>query len=124
MHTLSKLWAITNLSLNTTHVHAMNRADEKKIPPTHPGTLLKEEFMDPLDISQSALARGLGVDKRRVHEIVHGRRSVTADTAARLATFFETSVGFWLNLQARYETDMAEDHLERVREEVTPYHVE
>jgi len=102
----------------------MNRADEKKIPPTHPGTLLKEEFMDPLDISQSALARGLGVDKRRVHEIVHGRRSVTADTAARLATFFETSVGFWLNLQARYETDMAEDHLERVREEVTPYHVE
>ena len=102
----------------------MDMADHKKIPPTHPGTLLKEEFMDPLGISQSALARGLGVDKRRVYEIVHGRRSITADTAARLATFFATSVGFWLNMQARYETDLAEDRLERVREEVTPYRVE
>ena len=96
-------------------------ATEKKIPPTHPGTILRMEFLDPMGLSQSELARRLNVDKRRVNEVVRGRRAITADTALRLATFFGTSPGFWLNLQKQYELDLAEDDRERIQKEVTPY---
>lgn len=96
-------------------------ATEKKIPATHPGTILRVEFLDPMGLSQSELARRLNVDKRRVNEVVRGRRAVTADTALRLATFFGTSPGFWLNLQKQYELDVAEDDRERIQKEVTPY---
>ena len=79
--------------------------------PIHPGTVLREEFMEPLDISQNMLARALGVSPRRINDIVHGRRSITADTALRLARFFDMTPGFWLNLQKRYDLDVAEDAL-------------
>lgn len=79
--------------------------------PIHPGTTLREEFMEPLDISQNMLARALGVSPRRINDIVHGRRSITADTALRLARFFDMTPGFWLNLQKRYDLDVAEDAL-------------
>lgn len=81
----------------------------KKIAPLHPGEVLFEEFMKPLGISQNQLARDLGVPPRRINEIVHGKRSVSADTALRLATHFRTTPGFWMNLQAQYDLDVEED---------------
>ena len=83
----------------------------KKIPPIHPGEILLEEFLKPMDISQNQLGRSLGVSPRRINEIVHGKRSVTADTALRLSTFFGNSASFWLGLQMDYDLDVAEDTL-------------
>jgi len=78
---------------------------KKKLAPVHPGEVLMEEFLVPLGLSQNALARGLGVPPRRINEIVHGNRRVTADTALRLARFFGTSPEFWLGLQMDFELD-------------------
>jgi antitoxin HigA-1 len=83
----------------------------KKISPVHPGEILLEEFMKPLDISQNRLARDLHVPPRRINEIVHGVRSISADTALRLARHFGTTAEFWINLQARYDLEMAKDAL-------------
>ena len=89
--------------------------------PLHPGEILVEEFMKPLGLSQSGLARALGVPPRRVNEIVHGQRSVTTDTALRLGHYFGTSAELWLGLQTDYELDVAESTLaDRVRAEVRP----
>ncbi len=91
----------------------------KKIPPIHPGEILLEEFLKPMDISQNQLGRGLGVSPRRINEIVHGKRSVTADTALRLSTFFGNSSSFWLGLQMDYDLDVAKDtSLEKIIKEV------
>lgn len=79
--------------------------EEKYLPPIHPGEILFTEFMQPLNLSQNALARELRVAPRRINEIVHGKRAITADTAMRLGLFFGTSAQFWLNLQAHYELD-------------------
>lgn len=79
----------------------------KKLPNIHPGEVLIEEFLDPMAISQNALARALEVPPRRVNEIVLGKRAITADTALRLAAFFGTSEGFWLGLQADYDLEEA-----------------
>lgn len=79
--------------------------EEKYLPPIHPGEILDTEFMQPLKLSQNALAKELGVPPRRINEIVHGRRAITADTAMRLGLFFGTSAQFWLNLQSHYELD-------------------
>ncbi len=73
----------------------------------HAGEVLFEEFLKPLSISQNALARAIHVPPRRINEIVHGKRAVTADTAIRLAAFFETSEQFWMGLQADYELEQA-----------------
>ena len=81
----------------------------KKLEPVHPGEILFEEFLKPLGLSQNALARGIGVPPRRINEIVHGARRVTADTALRLGRFFATSPEFWLGLQMDYDLDVAED---------------
>ena len=81
----------------------------KKIPPIHPGEILLEEFMRPLGLSQNQLGKELNVSPRRINEIVHGRRSVTADTALRLARFFGNSASFWLGLQMDYDLDVAAD---------------
>ena len=81
----------------------------KKIPAIHPGEILFEEFLKPMGISQNQLGRDLGVSPRRVNEIVHGKRSVTADTALRLAAYFGNSASFWLGLQMDYDLDVAED---------------
>lgn len=81
----------------------------KKIAPMHPGEILLEEFMRPLDISQNLLGRELGISPRRVNEIVQGKRRVTADTALRLSAYFGNSASFWLGLQMDYDLDTAID---------------
>src|SRR5437879_559719 len=94
----------------------------KKLPPVHPGAILLEEFLKPLDISQSRLARETSVPPRRIHEIVRGRRAVTADTALRLARFFGISERFWLNLQIGYDLTIAKEGLgRRLEREVTVF---
>ena len=85
----------------------------EKIPPIHPGEILFEEFLKPMKISQNQLGRDLGVSPRRVNEIVHGKRSVTADTALRLSRYFGNSPQFWLGLQMDYDLDVAKDTISR-----------
>ena len=84
----------------------------KKLPPIHPGEILIEEFLEPMGISQYRLAKDITVPPRRINEIVHGKRAITADTALRLGRFFGMSPQFWLNLQTRYDLEVAEDLLE------------
>lgn len=79
--------------------------EEKYLPPIHPGEILLTEFMEPLNLSQNRLAREIGVPPRRINEIIHGKRAITADTAVRLGKFFGTSAQLWLNLQSHYEID-------------------
>lgn len=81
------------------------------MPPIHPGEILLEEFLKPLGISQYRLAKDIRVPPRRINEIVHGTRSVTADTALRLARYFGTSANFWMNLQTRYDLELQKDRL-------------
>lgn len=91
----------------------------KKIPPIHPGEILQEEFLAPLDISQNRLGKELGVSPRRINEIIHGKRAITADTALRLARFFGNSASFWLGLQMDFDLDVADDALaDRINKEV------
>jgi addiction module HigA family antidote len=84
----------------------------KKIPPIHPGEILLEEFLKPMGISQYKLAKDINVHPRRINEIVHGKRSISADTALRLSRYFGLSERFWLNLQARYDLEVEKDRLE------------
>jgi addiction module HigA family antidote len=89
------------------------------MPPIHPGEILLEEFLSPLGVSQYRLAKETSVPARRINEIVRGLRSVSADTALRLARYFGTSERFWLNLQARYDLEVEKDRLgDRLRREV------
>src|SRR5215475_13581509 len=88
--------------------------------PVHPGEILLEEFLIPLMLSQYQLAKELSVPARRINEIVHGERRITADTALRLARFFGTSEGFWMNLQTRYDLKVERDRLGPVLEEIRP----
>lgn len=91
----------------------------KKTEPIHPGEILLEEFLTPLGISQYRLAKDVSVPPRRINEIVHGKRSITADTALRLARYFGTSERFWLNLQTRYDIEIEKEKLgERLEREV------
>ena len=91
----------------------------RKLSAVSPGEILQEEFLRPLGISQYRLAKALTVPPRRINEIVHGKRAVTADTALRLARHFGTSERFWLNLQARYDLEIEKDRLgDRLRREV------
>ena len=85
----------------------------KKLPPIHPGEILMEEFLEPLGITQYRLAKDVSVPPRRINEIVHGLRSISADTALRLARYFGTSERFWLNLQTRYDLEREKDRLGR-----------
>ncbi|HEX6521428.1 MAG TPA: HigA family addiction module antitoxin [Streptosporangiaceae bacterium] len=79
--------------------------------PVHPGEILLEEFLQPLEVSQYHLAKEIGVPARRINEIVHGQRRITADTALRLGRFFGTSERFWLNLQSRYDLEIEKDRI-------------
>ncbi len=91
----------------------------KKAPPIHPGEILLEEYLEPLGISQYRLAKEISVPARRINEIVHGKRSITADTALRLARYFGTSERFWLNLQTHYDLEVEKDRLAgRLEQEV------
>jgi len=84
-----------------------------RLPPVHPGEILLKEFLEPLGISQYRLAKDISVPPRRINEIVHGARAISADTALRLARYFGTSERFWLNLQARYDLETEKDRLGR-----------
>jgi antitoxin HigA-1 len=89
--------------------------------PIHPGDVLAEDFMKPLGLSQCALGRALGVPPRRINEIVHGKRGITADTALRLARFLDTSPELWMGLQTGYELDLAQRQTAaRIQLEVRP----
>jgi len=91
----------------------------RKLPPIHPGEILREEFLNPLGISQYRLAKETSVPPRRINEIVHGTRAISADTALRLARYFGTSERFWLNLQVHYDIEVQRDRLgDRLRREV------
>ncbi len=95
---------------------------EEKMPPIHPGEILLEEFMMPLKLKQSKLARDLKVPATRIHEIIKGERAITADTAARLARYFNMTPEFWLNLQTRYELDkLSDEGLAMIKAEVEPF---
>ena len=83
----------------------------RKLSPIHPGEILLADFLDPLGLSQYRLAKDISVPPRRINEIVHGVRSITADTALRLSRYFGTSERFWLNLQARYDLEVEKDRL-------------
>ena len=92
---------------------------KRDIEPIHPGEILLEEFLVPMEISQNRLAREIGVPPRRINEIVHGKRAVSADTALRLARYFGTSETFWMGLQADYDLENARERLgERLDREV------
>jgi len=94
---------------------------EEKIPPVHPGEILLEEFLRPMGITPYRLAKELNVPKTRIGAILKGRRSITADTALRLARFFGTSAKLWLNLQVSFDLDSEEDRLGgKIEEEVKP----
>jgi addiction module HigA family antidote len=91
----------------------------KKMPPVHPGEILMEEFIKPLGLSQYRIAMDTSVPPRRINEIVHGKRAITADTALRLARYFGNSEGFWMNLQTRYDLEVQRDRLaDRLQKEV------
>ena len=91
----------------------------KKLKPINPGEILVEEFLKPLGLSQYRIARDLSVPPRRINEIVHGKRGITADTALRLGRYFGMSARFWLNLQARYDLEVENDRLgQRLLKEV------
>ena len=93
-----------------------------KLSPVHPGEVLLEEFILPMNLSQNRLAIDIGVDARRINEIVLGKRAITADTALRLSRFFGNSPQFWMGLQTQYDLDVAEDQLgKRLDREVRPY---
>ena len=82
-----------------------------RLPTVHPGEILQEEFLRPMNITQYRLAKSIGVDARRIHAIVHGERSITAETALLFARFFGNSAAFWMGLQSQYDLETAEDRL-------------
>jgi addiction module HigA family antidote len=92
---------------------------EDRLPPVHPGEVLLEDFMKPLELSQYRVAKDIGVSAMRISQIVNGKRAVTSDTAMRLARYFGTSPDVWLRLQARYDLEVAQiDHGDRIEQEV------
>lgn len=94
----------------------------KKMPPLHPGEVLQEEFLKPMNLSQNRVALDIRVPARRINEIVQGKRRITADTALRLAKYFDMSPQFWLGLQMDYDLDVAEDQIaERLDNEIQTY---
>ncbi len=95
---------------------------EERLPPIHPGEVLLEDFMKPLELSQYRLAKDIGVTPIRISQIVNRKRSITVDTAMRLARYFGTSAGVWLRLQVRYDLEIAEQELsDRINREVKVY---
>jgi addiction module HigA family antidote len=104
---------------NTVVFFKQRMPPRKKKPPIHPGEILQEEFLIPLEVSQYRLAKDTSVAPRRINEIVRGQRSISADTALRLARYFGTSERFWLNLQARFDLETEKDRLgKRLEREV------
>lgn len=97
---------------------------DEKLPPIHPGEILLEEFLKPMNISQYKLAKDIRVPPRRKNDIVHGLRAITPDTALRLSRYFGMSERFWMNIQTRYDLEIEKDRLQdRLRKEVLFYGV-
>lgn len=96
---------------------------QKLYPPIHPGEVLMEDFIEGFGITQHKLAVSIGVPPRRINEIVHGKRAITADTALRLGRYFGVSAQSWLNLQTRYELELAEDRVAEQLAAITPLEV-
>lgn len=93
--------------------------EEKTMRPIHPGEVLMKEFLEPMGVTQYRLAKDISVPPRRINEIVHGKRAITADTALRLSRYFGTSERFWMNLQTRYDMELQKDILgDRLEKEV------
>ena len=88
--------------------------------PIHPGEILRLEYLEPLGVTQHRVAVAIGVPPRRINEIVHGKRGITADTALRLARYFGTSERFWLNLQSRYDIEIERDRLAGTLQQIQP----
>ena len=95
-------------------------AENTVMSPVHPGEILQEEFLAPLGVSQYQLAKAVDVPARRINEIVHGQRRITADTALRLSRYFGTSERFWINLQARYDLEIEKDRLGAALDDIRP----
>ena len=96
-------------------------ATGKRVPPVHPGEILRDELLEPLGLSVYALAKAINVPRSRVNDIVRGRRTITTDTALRLARYFGTTPDFWVNLQAGYDLEVAKEAFrDRIDAEVTP----
>ena len=94
----------------------------RKLAPVHPGEILMEEFLEPMEISQYRLSKDIGVPPRRINEIVHGKRAISPDTALRLSRYFGMSETFWSNLQAHYDLEVERDRLgDRLEKEVRVY---
>ena len=102
---------------------ALTTEANSKLAPVHPGEVLMEDFIEGFGITQNKLAVAIGVPPRRINEIVHGKRAVTADTALRLGKYFGVSAQFWLNLQTQYDLDVAEDRLSMQIDAITPLRV-
>lgn len=88
--------------------------------PIHPGEVLMQEYLEPLQVTQHRLAVAIGVSPRRINEIVHGKRRISADTALRLARYFGTTERFWLNLQGRFDLEVERDRLAPTLREIQP----
>ncbi len=107
--------------LDAGRVDLRDVATGKRVPPVHPGEILREELLEPLGISVYALAKAINVPRSRVNDIVRGRRTITTDTALRLARYFGTTPDFWINLQAGYDLEGAKEaSRDRIDAEVTP----
>lgn len=94
--------------------------EEKIMPPVHPGELLREEFLAPMGVTPYRLAKELGVPVQRIHELVHERRGITADTALRLSRYFSMSEGYWMNAQKHYELEAEKDRLGGALDDIRP----
>ena len=95
---------------------------KRDFPPIHPGEILLEDFLKPMNLSQYFVAQSIGVPPRRINEIVHGKRGITADTALRLGRFFGMEAQFWMNLQTRYDLEVTREELsDRLNQEVRVY---
>ncbi len=100
-------------------------SESERLPPIHPGEILLEEFLEPMNLSQYRLAKDIGVPPRRINEIVHGKRGISADTALRLSRYFGLSERFWMNLQSRYDLETEKDKLKgKLEQEVKVYNAE
>jgi addiction module HigA family antidote len=99
----------------------MTATQHNLMAPIHPGEVLLADFLEPLNLSQHRVAVAIGVPPRRINEIIHGKRRITADTALRLARYFGTSEGFWINLQSHHDLEIERDEIGDALEAITPF---
>ncbi len=98
--------------------------NKKKMPPVHPGEILLEEFLKPMKITQYRLAKDINVPARRINEIVHGKRAITANTALRLGKYFNMAAQFWINLQSHFDLEVEIDNIsDELESEVKVYDI-